>query len=86
MKCCFGNYDGYSDGCIRCNDYDCIVKTKHNINANMNTEQIKNALDSLIELYKLMENEYGVDLTNQVNHVQIIHNDIHDAIWLCEHK
>lgn len=27
MKDCFGTYDGYSDGCVRCNDFDCICRT-----------------------------------------------------------
>lgn len=80
MKNCFGTYDGYSNGCVRCNDYDCIVRTRQN----MNTEQIKNTIDSLVALYKLMEKEYGIDLTNEVSNANNVKEEIDEAIRKCE--
>lgn len=63
MKNRFGTYDGHSNGCVRCNDYDCIVKT----NQNRNTERTKDALD----------NEVRIDFANKIrNYLCDIENKI----------
>lgn len=52
----------------------------------MTVEEMQKALDEILNLYKEMENEYGVDLTDQYVRVRRIKNDIPEAIWLAENN
>ena len=52
----------------------------------MNREHIEQALNDLISMYKDMENEYGVNLTKEVDHVKNVLEDIPEAIRKVELK
>ena len=50
----------------------------------MNTEQIKDALVALLSLYKTMEQEYSINLTDEVKRVLTVLEDIDKAIQKAE--
>ena len=52
----------------------------------MTHDEMIKALDEIIEFYKLIENEYGINLTREANHVERVKEDIPEAIWKAEHK
>lgn len=50
----------------------------------MSTEQMQNTLDEILNLYKELEKQYNVDLTDYYVHVKRVKNDISEVIWLAE--
>ena len=52
----------------------------------MTHDQMINATDEIIAFYKLIEQEYGINLTREVNHVIRVKEDITEAMWKAEHK
>lgn len=52
----------------------------------MTAEGMKKAVNEIIDFYKEIEKEYGINLTREVNHAQNVLEDISEAIWKAEHK
>ena len=52
----------------------------------MTVDELKDVLDALINMYKDMEKEYGINLTREKNHVKTVIDDIPEAIRKAEHK
>lgn len=52
----------------------------------MTYDKMIKAMDEIIEFYKLIEKEYGINLIREVNHAEQVKEDIPKAIWKAEHK
>lgn len=52
----------------------------------MTHDQMIESTNEIIAFYRLIEQEYGINLTREVNHAVKVREDIIEAIWKAEHK
>lgn len=50
----------------------------------MTVEEMQKSLDKIIEMYRQMEKDYGIDLTTKIYNVNVVKDNIPEAIWYAE--